>query len=194
MSSRKKGSKKEVEEYTVEKILDKRMNNGKVEYFLKWKGYPDEDNTWEPEENLDCPVMIKAFESALKAKAEGKAAGTAAPVEKRKTGSDSLTSDQSGEKKRKPDERQLPYVLSGGEANRSTVIADKVPERIIGATDSAGQLMFLIKWENTDEAELVPSTQANQKWPMMVIKFYEERLTWHTGNNADEDHGGENEA
>ena len=33
-------------------ILEKRINNGKVEYFIKWEGYKISESTWEPEENL----------------------------------------------------------------------------------------------------------------------------------------------
>ena len=41
-----------VEEYEVEAIIDSRLSQGKLQYLVKWKGYPNEEMTWEAEENL----------------------------------------------------------------------------------------------------------------------------------------------
>lgn len=49
-------------EYEVEKVVDKRIHKGKVEYLLKWKGYPPSDNTWESEDNLDCQELVQDYE------------------------------------------------------------------------------------------------------------------------------------
>lgn len=56
------GITEEEEEYEVEKVVDKRIHKGKVEYLLKWKGYPASDNTWESEDNLDCPELVQDYE------------------------------------------------------------------------------------------------------------------------------------
>ena len=38
--------------YNIERILDRRKINGKFEYKIKWEGYPMNQSTWEPMENL----------------------------------------------------------------------------------------------------------------------------------------------
>ena len=43
---------KDQEEFFVEKILDMHVNRGKEEFLVKWFGYPDDHNSWEPIENL----------------------------------------------------------------------------------------------------------------------------------------------
>jgi len=167
MSSKKKVKEvEEEEEYVVEKILDKRLAAGKTEYFLKWKGYPESENTWEPVENLDCPEMIKEFEEQWKKKKEN--------AEKKRKANGAEGASESKPVKKKVEEDRPRGFDRGLE-----------PDRIIGATDSSGELMFLIKWKNCDEADLVPSKTANVKCPQIVIKFYEERLTWHSGANED---------
>ena len=43
----------EEEEYVVEHILHKRVTKkGELEYFIKWEGYSNKYNSWEPKENL----------------------------------------------------------------------------------------------------------------------------------------------
>jgi len=55
-----------MDENSVERVEDKRVVNGRTEYYLKWKGYPRSENTWEPVDQLDCPNLIANFEESLK--------------------------------------------------------------------------------------------------------------------------------
>lgn len=49
-------------EYEVEKIVDVRYyEDGDREFLIKWKGFSSKENTWEPEENLNCQAKLKKF-------------------------------------------------------------------------------------------------------------------------------------
>jgi hypothetical protein len=46
-------------EYIVEKVLAYRVNaKGAKEYLLKWKGYSDSDNSWEPYDNMNAALKL----------------------------------------------------------------------------------------------------------------------------------------
>lgn len=50
------------EEFEVEDILDSRTCKGKLLYLIKWKGYSEIHNSWEPEENLQsCGELIEKY-------------------------------------------------------------------------------------------------------------------------------------
>lgn len=38
--------------FLVETILNKRVKRGVTEYLIKWLGYSNSENTWEPEGNI----------------------------------------------------------------------------------------------------------------------------------------------
>ena len=48
-------------EYKVQAILEVKKVRGKPQYLIKWEGYEEDENSWEPEENLDCQDLLEAF-------------------------------------------------------------------------------------------------------------------------------------
>lgn len=293
------------DEYVVEKVVDKKKEGGKILYFLKWKGYSETDNTWEPKENLDCPDLIEAFEEEYAERMKAKKAAAASERKKpgpkrasepkaqqpkskvtqqrkRKRASsdseddvevlsdkDSETDNEStrGAKSRKKaalknkilssesdqeSEEKIPTKAkksnllsstrpkrtskddedddeeksdtsdddksessagavsktakttktpnrSAPKANNKNNETNKLdeesgeerevstltkldsglePEKIIGATETEGELMFMVKWKNTNKADLISSKIAKIACPQTVISFFESRLTW----------------
>uniref|UniRef100_H3DM46 Chromobox homolog 3b n=1 Tax=Tetraodon nigroviridis TaxID=99883 RepID=H3DM46_TETNG len=169
-----------VQEFAVDKIIRRRVVDGRVEYFLKWKGFTDAENTWEPEDNLDCPELIEEFlrntrfpqeeglelvpkEEMTEQEAEMVSVRTNAKVEEL---SFALL---------EPDEEQTDPRDDPG--------ASPEPECIIGSTDRQGELVFLVKWKNSEDVGLLPAREASVRYPQMVIGFYERKLAWHCGDD-----------
>jgi len=71
-----------VDEYELEKILNKRGVGKKLQYLVKWKNFEkEEDQTWEPLENLtDSHEIVKAFEKEWKSDKGSKRAVHKNPV------------------------------------------------------------------------------------------------------------------
>ncbi|KAH8409479.1 hypothetical protein KR222_006377 [Zaprionus bogoriensis] len=187
-------AEEEEEEYAVEKILDRRVRKGKVEYYLKWKGYAETENTWEPEGNLDCQDLIQQYELARKDEVTAKKDRPASSAKSKESGRTSATASNSGSSKRKSEEPAAPASSKSKRIEAEDSSNDLIPaggtgfdrgleaEKILGASDNNGRLTFLIQFKGVDQAEMVPSTVANVKIPQMVIRFYEERLSWYSDN------------
>lgn len=294
------GASEEDQEYVVEKIVGRKMVSGAIHYLLKWKGYNDDENTWEPKDNLDCPELIEAYEEAEKEKRK-KAADKKKPtklVEKNKSktttkrkrttagsssdeelihlsdsgepkpstskaraikksrpkrvrpvasdsdddddaaskasskaSSSSSEVDKSSKPKRKPPPKRAKISSSESEDDRpvkravgrktvekkdrsSSKSSDKElvkhpeketekisekrvdktssekvldndyePEKIIGATEANGELMFLVKWKNMSKADLISAKIAKIACPQTIIAFFEDKIVW--GENSE---------
>lgn len=121
------------DEFVVEKILDKRISKGHVYYLIKWQGFSDQDNTWEPEENLaDCPELIVDFETRSKDQSELATVDPVAAVE-----------------------QDIPLPMNNftrammnetGNIEGIGFNRGLEADAIYGATDCGGELCFLMKW------------------------------------------------
>jgi len=233
------------EEYVVEKVVDKKiLDNGGILYLIKWEGYPDSENTWEPKENITSKTLIAQYEKSIKSKESLEKSNVENEIKsveenqekdedknpgrknKRKSSitdnpelstSDEKTQPKNESSRKKglkqevtaeedsnvqvaetsksrssskgrqpPNKKKIKEVTTdeesvgaaGDESEPSGFGRNLPPEEIVGATEVKGNLTFLIKWKGSEEASLVPASEANIKCPQLVIQFYEARLTW----------------
>src|SRR6266436_4485148 len=56
------------EEFEVERIVAHRTfgRSRCLQYLIKWKGYPESDNSWEPADQVHAPDLVKHYQSAAK--------------------------------------------------------------------------------------------------------------------------------
>ncbi|XP_070492836.1 chromobox protein homolog 3-like [Chironomus tepperi] len=143
--------------FEMEELIDKTFQNERVEYWVKWKGYSHYDNTWEPVENID-PELIAAYEEK---------------EAKKKMDDEKKTIKRRGRKNKKAKSINNPNKVPEG------FDTNLIPEKIIGASKDDGQLKFLMKYQDCFKVSIVPASEANVVCPQIVIKFYEEIISWH---------------
>lgn len=150
----------EEEEYIVEKVVDKRLNkHGKVEYLLKWQNYPSSQNTWEPEEHLNCPDLIAVFEESLSNR----------PKDEKKSIRKTMKIGSKSSKKTKSTETVKTDVTKKLELNI---------ERIVSVINENNVLYICVKWESVKDFEWIPSQIVHKKSPQLLIDYYERHISW----------------
>ncbi|XP_030014198.1 chromobox protein homolog 3b [Sphaeramia orbicularis] len=181
-----------VQEFVVEKIIRRRILNGRVEYFLKWKGFTDADNTWEPQDNLDCPELIEEFlrqnihllDQTEEVQDEQQELIPKEEMTEQETEISCMQSLQSQQQPLAVQSDSSVLHPNDEQSDTSTNLSTYLePECIIGSTDRQGELMFLVKWKNSDDVALLPAREASTRCPQVVIDFYEQKLTWHCGDD-----------
>ncbi|KAJ3597543.1 hypothetical protein NHX12_001066 [Muraenolepis orangiensis] len=167
-----------VQEFLVEKIIRRRVFNGRVEYFLKWKGFTDADNTWEPQDNLDCPELIEEFLRNMRLSDN-----------EEEPDQEFILKEELSEQETEICPQQVYQEQSDGVADvqkrdGTPTSLDGYPELecIIASTDKHGELMFLVKWKDSGDVTLLPAREASARCPQAVVDFYERKLTWHCGD------------
>jgi hypothetical protein len=181
------------EEFQVEKIIRSEMRGGKLLYYIKWKGYSDAENTWEPESNLvNCPELLQDFkaskgdeDSEVAVVGDDSRASTSSDKESGPSGLNAKDKDRRDTRKKTP-KKSAAIDGQNGEKEKKLSGFDRglKLKKILGATEGTdgelkGSILFLVKWQGEEQPELVPAKEANVRYPQEVIKFYESQLSWN---------------
>ena len=146
------------QQYEVEAILNHRKIGKTTEYLIKWVGYDDSENTWEPEKNVieNSKEMLQSYWDSVKEKAKNKKAEKAKEHDKHKE-------KEKGKKEKK----------------KTTQTKKKAPQskvKIIGCTKKEnGDIIFALNIDG--ENKMLPNSIVKEKYPKDLFAFYESKIT-----------------
>lgn len=59
-------AKKNKADYEVERLMDHKPKRNRMFFLVRWKGFGSDQDSWEPESNLHCPEILRAYKKKNK--------------------------------------------------------------------------------------------------------------------------------
>lgn len=137
--------------YELEDIRKKRVKKGQVQYLVKWRGWPESANTWEPYENLEYVAdVVDAFEQRMQSaklkssrKRKGKSVASTSQPKKRQASAATVRVDLVQEPS------PIPYHDDGGLNN--------------GIDTNMGNVNISEATDNNESAVFPPQVEGGQE-------------------------------
>ena len=148
--------------YKVESIKGHKKRGRKLFYLIKWDGFPDSENTWEPEENLSCPKILNEYKNR---------------IFKSQKYSSFATEDQSVQiinlgktKKTRKRIRNNPHVT----ANETEKHIDKICG--FAADSKKDSIIYIVKMQDNNNLARIPSSLLLKWTPAKLAAFLKDHI------------------
>jgi chromobox protein 1 len=170
-------------EFEIEKIVKSRQRGEETEFLIKWRGYPDDDNTWEPESNVNAVELLIAFkeEEERKKKRDSTPKARGRPTRGRGggPGSRSNATPRSDKSASKSNQSEEDVKVEPKDKKPSGVDLNLPVENVVSVKVEGKDLLFELKFKDRTKTELVSSRVANIKYINQLIAFYKKKLAYY---------------
>lgn len=150
----KEKAKKSNNEYEVEAIMDSKTVKGKTKFLIRWKGWDEADDTWEPEDTLSCPDLIKAFQK------KSKTAAKKVKSKKRKRVDDSDSENDDSDDSDYGGGNKSKGQVSGSQYEVERVLNSKINKQ--------GKWEFFVMWKGYGPDHNTWEPEANLNCPKLI--------------------------
>ncbi|KAJ3299536.1 hypothetical protein HK104_008511 [Borealophlyctis nickersoniae] len=200
----------EDELYEVEAILTHKKQKGKVLYLVKWLGYDENDNSWEPQENLvSAKELLDAYWDKQKELQESKKRkrSTEPTPKKGKKRKDEDNDDEMDDQLDEEEDSEYHSIQIG--LKRSVCLTleritaaiydpeKRLPQDLLDLDswedaveqvdtveqgNKEDELIVFLKWKSGHNS-MHPATRVHTKCPLKLFAFYEKNLKFKPGPN-----------
>ncbi|KAI9726827.1 MAG: hypothetical protein M1828_000683 [Chrysothrix sp. TS-e1954] len=172
------------DEYVVEKIVDHKVDKkGNIKLQVKWEGWPDSDNTWEPEDDFADLEETKRYYRQIggRPSKDSKTPKTSAGAKRKSIDASSKTSTPTNSQSKKlkkngdniiiDEDGKEPFVAPSGLWEDHIIAIDTIE----AASGTPPMKHAYVIWKNNRKSKhRLPVL--NQKCPQVMLRFYESHL------------------